>query len=442
MEIRIGKFSVSFGGSQQKGASPRMPLNSIGQPTNIFSSISDAGNTVTQQTALKLSAVYATIRNISDDIAKLPIGVFKHEPDGDKIELSVEESKVAYLLKVRPMRGLIPFDLISSLVGQAILKGNSYAYIIRDQYYEPIGIKLIAPESVTIWVSEDDTITYQVLGNNFMGYYMKEGFYSSDDIIHIKGLSMDSIAGIPLLVYLNNVYGGAMASQDFANSFYKNGTNLGGTLTVEGTLDEPAYKRLADSISAWRGAKNAGSTPILEGGTKYNPITINAEQAQVLQSRKFSVVEIARVLRIPLHKIQDLDKATFSNIEEQNIDYIVDTLQPWITKVEMELKSKLLTEKQQKDHYININVSELLRGNSAARASFWHTLLTDGVVSINEVRSAENLNRVEGGDSLYKPLNMAMIGSDGQLIPPPKTEIDNTETNPTKTPKPQAATKN
>lgn len=418
-----------------------MPLNSIGQPTNIFSSVSDAGNVVTPQTALRLSAVYATVRNISDDIAKLPIGVYKQEADGDKHELTIDESSVAYLLKVRPMRGLIPFDFISSLVGQAILKGNAYAYIIRDYYYNPIGLKLIAPEAVTIWVSQDDTISYQVLGNNFMGYWMQEGFYSSDDIIHIKGLSMDSIAGIPLLVFLSNVYGGAMASQDFANSFYKNGTNLGGTLTVEGTLDEPAYKRLSDSIRNWAGARNSGHTPILEGGTKYNPITINAEQAQVLDSRKFSVVEIARVLRIPLHKIQDLDKATFSNIEEQNIDYIVDTLQPWITKIEMELKSKLLTEKQQKDHYININVAELLRGNQQARAQFWHTLLTDGVVSVNEVRSAENLNRVEGGDALYKPLNMAMVGDDGQLIPPP-APVDSTTTDPTKTPEPKAATKN
>jgi hypothetical protein len=100
-----------------------------------------------------------------------------------------------------------------------------------------------------------------------------------------------------------------------------------------------------------------------------------------------------------------------------------------------------LTEAQQKDHYININVSELLRGNQQARAAFWHTLLTDGVVSINEVRSAENLNRVEGGDSLYKPLNMAIIGEDGQLIPPPRVESTNT-TDPTKTPEPKAATKN
>ena len=441
MEIRIGKYSFNFGKAHEERASTKMPLNSIGQPTNIFSSISDAGNTVTQQTALRLSAVYATVRNISEDVAKLPIGVFKQDPDGDKHELSIEESKVAYLLKVRPMRGLIPFDLISSLLSQAILKGNAYAYIIRDEYYQPAGLKLVAPESVTIWVSQDDTITYQVLGNNFLGYWMEEGFYSSDDIIHLKGISLDSIAGIPLLVYLSNVYGGAMASQDFANSFYKNGTNLGGTLTVEGTLDEPAYKRLSDSIRNWAGARNSGHTPILEGGTKYNPITINAEQAQVLDSRKYSVIEIARVLRIPLHKIQDLDHATFSNIEEQNIDYIVDTLQPWITKIEMEFKSKLLTEAQQKDHYININVSELLRGNQQARAAFWHTLLTDGVVSINEVRSAENLNRVEGGDSLYKPLNMAIIGEDGQLIPPPRVESTNT-TDPTKTPEPKAATKN
>lgn len=430
MEIRIGKYSLNFGKAHEERASPKMPLNSIGQPTNIFSSISDAGNTVTQQTALKLSAVYATVRNISEDVAKLPIGVFKQDPDGDKHELSIEESKVAYLLKVRPMRGLIPFDLISSLLTQAILKGNAYAYIIRNEYYQPIGLKLIAPESVTIWVSEDDTITYQVLTNNFLGYWMKEGFYSSDEIIHLKGLSLDSIAGIPLLVYLTNVYGGAMASQDFANSFYKNATNLGATLTVEGTLSEDAYKRMKDSLIEWRGAKNSGHTPILEGGTKYNQITINAEQAQLLESRKFSIVEIARVLRIPLHKIQDLDHATFSNIEEQNIDYIVDTLQPWITKIEMEFKSKLLTESQQKDHYININVSELLRGNQAARATFWHTLLADGVVSINEVRSAENFNRVEGGDSLYKPLNMAIIGEDGQLIPPPKADT----TEPTKAP--------
>ena len=414
-----------------------MPLNSIGSPINIFSAISDAGNTVNQQSALKLSAVYAAVKNISEDIAKLPIGVYKIEPDGDKIEQL--DHPVSYLLKVRPMRGLIPFDLMSSLVAQAALKGNAYAQILRDIYYKPNGIKLVSPEAITIWVAEDNTITYEVLGHNFMGFWIEPGFYSSDDFIHIKGMSLDSIAGIPLLSYLANVYGGAMASQDFANSFYKNGTNIGGIFSVEGELSQEGRVRIGESLKGWSGAGNAGKTPVLEYGMKYEPIKINASDAQLLESRKFSVEEIARVLRIPLHKIQSLDKATFSNIEEQNIDYIVDTLQPWITKIEMEFKSKLLTEAEQINYYININVAELLRGNQQARAAFWHTLLSDGVVSINEVRSYENLNRVEGGDKLYKPLNMAMVGDDGQLILPAPPQANMTD--PTKTPEAKAATK-
>ena len=410
----LARFKSGFSafiGSEQRY---QLPINS---GFSGFQLNSESGAKVSEETALKLSAVYAAARNISEDIGKIPFSIYDKEGDFKNVE---QRTHSAFkIIKHESSPGVPTYVLKSSLVASALLRGDGFAYIQRDKKGIVKSIIYLPYDCVTIMINDKNEIGYKVseIKNNLS---IKAGTYPSTDIIHIRGFSTDGIRGMSVIQYGANSLGLAISAQDMASKVYKNGSTIGGFLEADRVLKPEEIKNIQNSFNASSGGtENAYKWKLLEGGIKANPIKIDIQDSQLLDTRKFSVAEIARWFRMPLHKIQDMTGATFSNIEEQNIEYATDTLSPWVSKLEQEFLFKLCTEKEIADGYfVRGNLEEILRGNTAARTQYYKEMTYIGAISTDEIRGAEFLNPVTNGSDRYIPANMMVLKPDGQILVP------------------------
>lgn len=380
-----------------------------------FGSISDAGATVSMSSALTLSALYAGVRAISEDIgAKIPFSVYKNEPNGDRIEL---KNHAAYkLMRYEAAPSVPSYVFQSAMITSAILNGDGIAFIERDNKNIPTKLLFIPRYQVNILINENNELGYQInttAGTN----YIKPGIYTSDNILHLRGLSVDGLTGVSVIQYGANSIGGGLAAQQFANTYYKNGAGVGGTLEIEKSLGDTARKNLEDSFNfAMTDSQSMHKWKLLEEGVKAKPIQVSAEDAQILETRKFNIGDMCRWLRIPPHKVADMTGATFTNIEQQNIEYATDSLGPWVAKLEDEFTLKLLSQFEiESGVYSRGDLSEVLRGDSAAQINFMKTLAYIGGISPNEVRQKVGMNSYQGGNFKMIPSNMALIDDMGNI---------------------------
>jgi HK97 family phage portal protein len=228
-------------------------------------------------------------------------------------------------------------------------------------------------------------------------------------MLHIPAMILDPERpiGVSPILQASEVFGGNLALQKFANKFFGSGANLSGILQTDQVLTKDAMERLRDSfVSKYAGIDKSHKIAVLEQGMKYTRIGIEPEAAQFLESRKFSVQEIARWFRVPPHMLADLDRATFSNIEHQSIEFVMHTLRPWLVRWEQELNRKLFTVSSRQKYFIEFNIEGMLRGDAVARADFYNKLWNMGAISQNEIRTKENLPPIPEGNKYYVPLNM------------------------------------
>lgn len=349
---------------------------------------------VNDTTAMQHSAVWSCVKVLSETIAALPLHVYEKTGASRFVN---NNHPVDFLLANEPNRWMTSFTFRETMQTQLCLHGNGYAYIERNGGNQPIALH---------WLKKDDVdvVTYK---NDIHYRVRNRGIVQIEDMIHIPALTLDGIIGLsPIAAARENIQLG-LATQKFGYNFFKNGANLNGYITVPEVLTDEAYERLKSSWdSRYTGNNKNSQTAILEQGSKYERMGIPPEDAQFLQTRKFQINEIARIFRVPPHMIGDLEKATFSNIEHQAIEFVTHTITPWLVRWEQELNRKLFAQHERGKMYVKFNTNALLRGDAKARGDFYARLFNVGAISQNDIRSLEDMNAVEGGDRYFVPLNM------------------------------------
>ena len=367
---------------------------------------SNAGISVTPVSALTSSAVFACVRILAETIASLPLIVYSRTAKGRD---RATNFYLYPLLHDNPNEYMTSFELRETLQGHLSLWGNAFSQLDYDAAGRIVSIFPLRPDRMM-------SIQYDN-GRKYYHYQLPNGQFiwlPDEKIWHLKAFG-DGIWGYSPVELLRNAIGLNMALEKFGSKFFGNGARPGGVLEHPGTLGENAQKSLRASWNEMHaGLDNAHKVAILEEGMKWHDIGIPPEDAQFLETRKFQLNEISRIYRIPPHMIADLEKATFSNIEQQDLEFVKYTMFPWLTRWEQSIHTNLLLERERKKYYVEFLVDGLLRGDNASRSNFYATAKQWGWMSTNEIREKENMNPVEGGDVYLVPMNMMAATDVGQ----------------------------
>ena len=383
-------------------------LHSRDKPTNatsgssyrFFLGGSTSGKTVTERSAMQMTAVYSCVRILAEAIAGLPLHLYTYKEDGGK-EKAIGHP-LYLLLHDEPNPEMSSFVFRETLMTHLLLWGNAYAQIIRNGKGEVVALYPLMPNRMTVDRDSSGQLFYSYQMNNSDAPTMKAGtvILKPSDVLHIPGLGFDGLVGYSPIAMAKNAIGLAIATEEYGAKFFANGATPGGLLEYPGTVKDP--DRVRESWNkGFSGSQNAGKVAILEEGMKYTPISIAPEQAQFLETRKFQINEIARIFRVPPHMVGDLEKSSFSNIEQQSLEFVKYTLDPWVVRWEQSLSRALFTPEEKKQYFFKFNVEGLLRGDYQSRMNGYATARQNGWMSANDIRELENLDRIpaeEGGD--------------------------------------------
>ena len=298
-----------------------------------------------------------------------------------------------------------------------LLWGNAYAQIIRNGKGEIIALYPLMPNRMTVDRDDKGQLYYQYNTSKDDVPNMKGSMVNlkPSDVLHIPGLGFDGLVGYSPIAMAKNAIGMAIACEEYGAKFFANGATPGGILEHPGTVKDP--QRVRDSwTSAFGGSSNANKVAVLEEGMKYTPISISPEQAQFLETRKFQINEIARIFRVPPHMVGDLEKASFSNIEQQSLEFVKYTLDPWVARWEQAIVRSLFSADEKTQYFVKFNVDGLLRGDYQSRMNGYAIGRQNGWMSANDIRELENLDRIpeeEGGDLYLINGNMTKLKDAG-----------------------------
>lgn len=362
-----------------------------------------SGKPVNERTAMQTTAVYACVRILAEAVASLPLHVYEYQDDGGK--KLVHDHPLYYLLHDEPNPEMTSFVFRETLMSHLLIWGNAYAQIIRDGAGRVLGLYPLLPDKMDVQRDDKGNIYYVYSRNSDENPMFKEYGnikLKAEDVLHIPGLGFDGLIGYSPIAMAKNAVGMTLACEEYGASFFANGANPGGVLEHPGVLKDPAKVRESWN-SVYRGVNNAHKIAVLEEGMKYQQIGIPPEEAQFLETRKFQINEIARLYRIPPHMVGDLDKSSFSNIEQQSLEFVKYTLDPWVIRWEQSLQRSLLLPGEKEKYFIKLNVDGLLRGDYQSRMNGYAVGRQNGWFSANDIREMENLNPIpdEEGGNLY-----------------------------------------
>ena len=363
---------------------------------------STSGAMVNQRSAMQISAVYACVRVLAESVAGLPLHVYKCGKNGSREKAA--DHPLYFLLHDEPNPEMTSFVFRETLMTHLLLWGNAYAQIIRDGRGMVKALYPLMPDRMRVDRDENGQIYYQYQLGTDESHLDKAGTVAlrPNDVLHIPALGFDGLVGYSPIAMARNSIGMAIACEEFGASFFKNGAAPSGVLEHPGVLKNPEKLRAAWETQ-YGGSRNSGRVAVLEEGMKFNPIAIPPEQAQFLETRKFQVDEIARIFHVPPHMIGDLERSTFSNIEQQSLEFVKYTLNPWVCRWEQALTRSLLSPKEKREYNIKFNVDGLLRGDYQSRMNGYAVGRQNGWMSANDIRELENLDRIptEQGGDLY-----------------------------------------
>lgn len=362
-----------------------------------------SGKPVNERTAMQTTAVYACVRILAEAVASLPLHVYEYQDDGGK--KLVHDHPLYYLLHDEPNPEMTSFVFRETLMSHLLIWGNAYAQIIRDGAGRVLGLYPLLPDKMEVQRDDRGNIYYVYSRNSDENPMFKEYGnikLKAEDVLHIPGLGFDGLIGYSPIAMAKNAVGMTLACEEYGASFFANGANPGGVLEHPGVLKDPSKVRESWN-SVYRGVNNAHKIAVLEEGMKYQQIGIPPEEAQFLETRKFQINEIARLYRIPPHMVGDLDKSSFSNIEQQSLEFVKYTLDPWVIRWEQSLQRSLLLPGEKGKYFIKLNVDGLLRGDYQSRMNGYAVGRQNGWFSANDIREMENMNPIpdEEGGNLY-----------------------------------------
>lgn len=367
-----------------------------------FGGSSSSGVQINDDSALGVNSVYACCRTLSGTIASLPIQYFSKHQDGSVLPVSGRPE--INLFDLEPSLMYSPFTFLQTLQLHVMLRGNGYALIHRDEFGQPLELEIIEPSCIEPFRHERK-IWYDIKTDDI------DGVFPSSDVIHLKNMSKNGVMGLSPIQAAREDIGISIAAKKYAGATMRNGSAVKGLLETDKTLKTEQVQQVRESFQAiMAGPDNAGNIPVLQDGMKFRAISLSPADSKFIEMSKMTVGDIARLYGIPPHKIGDLERATFSNIEAQAIEFVTDCVRPLVKMWEHELNRKLVPVSKRGKYFFKFNLEGLLRGDSQARAKFFTSMFQIGIFSVNEIRALEGLNKIPNGDRHYVQLNMADVG--------------------------------
>ena len=362
------------------------------------------GVSVNNHSALNITALYAGIRIISENVASFPKYIKKDTAEG----WVNDKSHPAFaLINQRPNSYTNKFDFWNCIVTWLTGWGNAYAIIKWGPGGVPEALYQVHPACVRITLSKGRK-WYQVTMTDPNLMWLN-GVYPDWQMLHFMLLTLDGIKGENPIIRNAQALGKSIATEQFASEFYEKGGNIRGVMETEGHLEDEAYIQW---MKHYKNSARNFETPLLEYGIKYKQLSIDPVAAQLIQSETFSIQDVCRILNLPPHLLGELSHATYSNIEEQNTQFVQLSLRPTVKRLEDELESKLFLGPELGMYSVKFSLDGLMRGNTQARSAYYHNAILDGYMTPNEVRTIEGLERKEGLDTFLRPLNSAVVGED------------------------------
>ena len=401
------------------------PKNLQSSSYSFFFGNTTSGKPVSENTAMQMSAVYSCVRILSEAVAGLPLHLYRYNESGGK-EKAINHS-LYFLLHNEPNPEMTSFSFRETLMSHLLLWGNAFAQIIRNGRGEVVALYPLMPNRMTVDRDASGRLYYLYTRTTedapTLSNKSSQVVLSPTDVLHIPGLGFDGLVGYSPIAMAKNAIGMAIACEEYGAKFFANGAAPGGVLEHPGVVKDPAKVRESWN-SVYQGSGNSHRVAVLEEGMKYQPVGISPEQAQFLETRKFQINEIARIYRIPPHMIGDLEKSSFSNIEQQSLEFVKYTLDPWVVRWEQTMHRLLFTADEKKQYFIKFNVDGLLRGDYVSRMNGYATGRQNGWLSTNDIRELEDLDRISselGGDLYLVNGNMTKL-SDAGIFANTKTQ--------------------
>jgi HK97 family phage portal protein len=367
-----------------------------------------SGQNVTPERALLLSAVYSSVRVCCETVASLPKVIYKRLPDGGK-ERAIKHP-LYHVLHSRPNQVQTSMEWVEMMEGHLELRGNAYSLIQPGPQGAIDQLIPIHPDRVRVFRLPNGRLRYEV-----RDWYTGElRSLTQDEIFHIRGWSSDGMVGMSTIALARETIGVGLGQQEYAARFLENDAQPRGVLEHPQTMSEESYKRAKTSFQEAQTGANRHKVAILEEGMKYNALSLNNKDSQFLEAREFTRSEIAGMFRVPPHKIGDLTKATFSNIEQQNIEFVVDCVRPRVVRWEQRINTDLINPLQidNEEYFCEFLLDGLLRGDQKSRYAAYTQGRGTGFLSVNDIRRMENLNPIgPAGDEYLRPLNMVPLGT-------------------------------
>lgn len=388
------------------------PQNLIGSTLSFLFGSTTSGKVVNEQTAMQTTAVYACVRILSEAVAGLPLHIYRYRADGGKER--IPQHPLYSLLHDEPNSEMTSFVFRETLMSHLLLWGNAYAQVVRNGRGQVIALYPLLPNKMDVSRAANGELLYTYYRDSDESGIKPEGGYVTlrkDEVLHIPGLGFDGLIGYSPIAMSKNAIGMSLATEEYGASFFANGANPGGVLEHPGVIKD--IQRVKDSWNtAYQGSGNAHKIAVLEEGMKFQAIGIPPEEAQFLETRKFQIDEIARIFRVPPHMVGDLEKSSFSNIEQQSLEFVKYTLDPWVVRWEQSLQQSLILPSEKASLMIRFNLDGLLRGDYQSRMQGYSVGIQNGFYSVNDVRQLEDLNLLEdaeGGNLHFVNGNMVKL---------------------------------
>lgn len=374
---------------------------------SVWSRVAKSGASIDHDSALTLSAVMQAARAVSVDTSGMPTHLYRRLPGGGK-ERAADDPRYRMLhTQPNPRMSIVDFKVAQRMA--QLFHGNSYAL----KEFDARG------RCVRLWPLRPETVTFDVGDDGELHYYEWDGIETTNEflpgeILHRRGLSRDGVTGLSVIKYATDSLGLAKTQQDEVSEFFHNGSRFGGFLKTDGTLSDTARKNIEKSLADnTRGTANAWKWRVIEEGLTPEEIGVKPAEAQLLESRKWSNIEVCQWFDVPPWRVHMLENGlSYASMEQQFSNYAVFNLRQWYYGDDMAWTTQLLSESEQEELFFETDPKALLMGDTAARYEAYTKALDGGWMCVNEVRAIENLNPIEGGDSYYRRLDaMGEVGA-------------------------------
>lgn len=391
----------NWGKAREKAAPISLPFNSSAL-ADFFGSYTASTKAVSNEQAMRLNTVYSCVKVLSDTMATLPCHLYRETPAGNEKHTA---APLHNLLLNSPNEYQTGAEFFSHVMVNLCLNGNFYGYVNRTSSGKVVEILPLKTENVAVQQDSQYNVVYVVTFDNGT-----QDVLNPDQILHIRGMSMDGVTGVSPIQYNARTLGAGIDARDYAANVFENDATPRGILHTDGILDDDSFENIKASWNAGHGGvANSHKVAILEQGLKFSPISLSPQDVQLLELRKYTRSEICAMFRVPPHMIGDLDRATFSNIEHQDLAFYKATMLPYIMMIEARLNKALLNVNTQ---HFKFDVSNLLRTDMRTRVETYNTLITTGVMSPNEARQELGYNPREGGDEFVSQSNNLQFGDE------------------------------